>query len=167
MTYSEFCNTTLPLAVEVYKRYQLNPIGVMAQAALESGWGKSTPGNMWFGIKANSAWTGDKQLLWTTEYIDGVKTKVQRYFRAYDSALDSFLDYGKLIATNNRYVAALNYPGYYETDSYLRAIAAAGYATSPTYASAIINCANIIKEYVTPEMLDAELKKKAQPATAL
>lgn len=167
MTYSDFCRKTLPLACEVFNKYKLNPIGVMAQAALESGWGKSTPGNMWFGIKANKSWTGDKQLLWTTEYINGEKIKVQRYFRAYNSALESFLDYGKLIATNNRYIAALNYPGYYETDNYIRAIAAAGYATSPTYASTVIDCADIIKQYVTPSILDNELKKKARPAVVL
>ena len=113
MTYSEFCDTTLPLAVEVYIRYKLNPIGVMAQAAIETGWGKSTPGNMYFGIKATPSWTGSTQLLWTTEYINGEKKRVQREFRAYSSALDSFLDYGKVIATNNRYIAALSYPGYY------------------------------------------------------
>ena len=161
MTYSKFCDTTLPLAVEVYIRYKLNPIGVMAQAAIETGWGKSTPGNMYFGIKATPSWTGSTQLLWTTEYINGEKKRVQREFRAYSSALDSFLDYGKVIATNNRYIAALNYPGYYETDSYIRAIAAAGYATSPTYADNVISVANTIKEYVSAQMLDAELKKKA------
>ena len=41
MTYSEFCNTTLPLAVEVYKDINSIRLGVMAQAALESGWGKA------------------------------------------------------------------------------------------------------------------------------
>ncbi len=83
----------------------------MAQACLESGFGSSAPGNMLFGIKWTEGCGYDKQLLWTHEYINGVNTKVQAYFRKYKTMSDSILDHAKLL-TAARYkpvLAADNY----------------------------------------------------------
>lgn len=160
MTVQQFCETTFAAAVAAAQRYGVNPIGVMAQAAVETGWGKSAPGNMYFGIKATPSWTGATQQLWTTEYVNGVPQKVLATFRAYPNAMASFLDYGNLISGQNRYAAAMQYPGYNQTNEYIRAVAAAGYATAPNYANTVISCANMIKQYVSAEMVAAALKKK-------
>lgn len=63
-----------------------------AQAALETGYGKSSIGNNVFGIKAGKSWTGKKQQKWTWEEIDGKKVKVKAWFRDYDSLEDGIAD---------------------------------------------------------------------------
>lgn len=159
MTVKQFCEHTLPAAAYAGKVYGVNVIGMMAQAAIETGWGKSTPGNMWFGIKATPSWTGATQQLWTTEYINGEAQRVKATFRAYPSARESFLDYAKLIAEQPRYRAALNYPHYNDADKYIQAIAAGGYATAPNYAASVISCANMIKQHVSLDnVLEAQKK---------
>lgn len=160
MTPQQFCNSILPYAASAAVTTGVNPIGMMAQAALESGWGKYAPGNMYFGIKATPSWTGATQLLWTTEVIDGEKKRVQAKFRAYTSPADSFKDYARLISTTPRYRNALLYPGYNQVNNYLNAVSSAGYATATQYYSTLVSIANDIKKYVTPAMLDAAVKKK-------
>lgn len=156
-----FIKKTLPGAAQAWVKYGVNPIGMMAQAALETGWGKSAPGNMYFGIKATASWTGKTQQLWTTEYIDGEKQRVQQSFRAYDTPAESFEDYARLIATTARYKAAMNYPGYYQTNDYLEAIYNGGYATDPNYLYKCISIAETIKTVVTEADVVNASKKKA------
>lgn len=161
MTVTQFIDTTLPAAARAAAVYGVNPIGMMAQAALETGWGKSAPGNMYFGIKATPSWRGKTQQLWTTEYVNGVPQRVLATFRAYDTPAQSFADYGALISSTPRYRAALSYPAYSQADDYIRAIAAAGYATAPDYANTVISVANTIKCYVSEERLAAAQKKNS------
>ena len=117
-----FIKTTLSGAAKAWLKYGVNPIGMMAQAALETGWGKSAPGNMFFGIKATPSWTGKTQTLYTTEYIDGEKKRIPQTFRAYNTPAESFEDYARLIATTARYSEAMSYPGYPQTNQYLEAV---------------------------------------------
>ena len=144
MTQDQFINVLYPAAVKVQESHGLPALAIVAQSALETGWGKSVPGNMFFGIKAGSSWTGKKQLLWTHEYVNGVYTRVQAWFRAYDTPLDSLRDYANLIKGNTRYKAALNYPD--DPYKYIRAIAQAGYATDPNYSAKIISNIETIKK---------------------
>lgn len=146
-----FINNTLPAAVRAGALYGVNVIGLMAQSALETGWGASAPGNMYFGMKATPSWTGKIQLLWTTEEVNGEKVRVQAKFRAYDSPEDSFLDYAKLISSLSRYAPAMQYPGYNQTSQYIRAVAAGGYATAKDYANSVISVANTIKKVVSED----------------
>lgn len=79
----------------------------LAQAALESGWGKNAPRNNFFGIKAGKSWKGSTQLLWTKEYENGQWRAVKASFRAYDSPLESFRDHANLL--KKRFPKAFNY----------------------------------------------------------
>jgi flagellar protein FlgJ len=156
-----FIKTTLPGAAQAWLKYGVNPIGMMAQAALETGWGKSAPGNMYFGIKATPSWTGKTQTLYTTEYIDGEKKRIPQTFRAYNTPAESFEDYARLIATTSRYKAAMSYPGYYQADKYLEAVFNGGYATDPNYLYKCISIAETIKTIVTEADVIEASKKKA------
>lgn len=144
MTPEQFIKNTYQGALSVQQKYGIPALAAMAQSAQETGWGKTVVGNMYFGIKAGASWTGKKQLLWTHEYINGVYTKVQAWFRAYDNAEQSFEDYAKFILSNARYKNALQYTD--DPESYIQAVAKAGYATDPNYATSIIAIINSIKK---------------------
>jgi flagellar protein FlgJ len=144
MTVTDFIKRTYNAAMAVQAKYNVNALVAMAQSAQETGWGASTPGNMFFGIKAGTGWTGKKQLLWTHEYINGVYTKVQAWFRAYDSVEESFEDWAHFLSSNSRYANALNYPD--NPNQFITEIAKAGYATDPNYASSIIAKIDTIKK---------------------
>jgi len=144
MTVAQFINATYQGALAIEKKYGIPALAAMAQSAQETGWGNSVPGNMYFGIKAGVSWTGKKQLLWTHEVINGVSTRVQAWFRAYDNAAQSFEDYAKLITGNSRYKNALQYTN--DPEGYIQAVANAGYATDPNYADNIIAVINSIKK---------------------
>lgn len=111
---------------------------LLAQAALESGWGKreirhadgSASHNV-FGIKAGRGWDGKVAEVMTTEVIDGVAHKRIEKFRAYDSYAEAFADHARLLSASPRYrevVAASDANGFAE------ALQKAGYATDPAYA---------------------------------
>ncbi|WP_420850521.1 glucosaminidase domain-containing protein [Paenibacillus tepidiphilus] len=105
----------------------------LAQAVQEGGWGSSLLASKYynfFGIKKHN-WTGDTVLMWTTEYINGVSTKVQAEFRAYPNAVAGFADHSKFLLDNPRYNTALSKDNPYEFANELQA---AGYATDPNYA---------------------------------
>lgn len=136
-----FIKAILPGARASYKRYGILPSITMAQAALESGWGKSAIGNNLFGIKAGSGWTGKKQYVWTTEVINGVSQKVKAWFRDYDSISDSILDHGKLLGTSG-YYARVRSAKNYKDASY--ELGRSGYATAPNYGGTI---RNLIESY--------------------
>ncbi len=126
---------------------------IMAQAALESGWGQReiptaegrTSYNL-FGIKAGSNWDGPVSEVITTEYEQGVARKVKASFRVYGSYVEAINDYVKLLTQNPRYarVRAASSP---EQAAY--ALQQAGYATDPHYAQKLINLINQIKNMGT------------------
>ncbi len=115
---------------------------ILAQAALESGWGKreiraedgSQSFNL-FGIKADRGWKGPTVEISTTEYVDGEPQKVRAKFRAYASYDEAFADYAKFITRNPRYANVL------ATDDPARAahgLQRAGYATDPQYGHKLV-----------------------------
>lgn len=107
---------------------------IVAQAALESGWGQHVPAagqassNNLFGIKSGSAWTGEVAVKETQEFIAGRWVTERAAFRAYPSLTEGLNDYAEFIQ-RPRYEAALNNP-----DGYFEALQAGGYATDPEYA---------------------------------
>jgi flagellar protein FlgJ len=107
-------------------------LATLSQAALESSWGKHAPGNNFFGIKADSSWTGDTQELNTHEVVNGKSVAVKALFRKYDSPADSFIDHGNFLLQNKRYAGAFQAQ---TTQDFIQAIADAGYATDPKYAT--------------------------------
>jgi len=143
MTTDDFYKKYISCAQEVEKRYGVPAMSCLAQSAIETGWGGSVPGNMMFGIKATPSWTGKVQNLWTSEVANGVVKRVQAKFRAYDSPIDSFLDYGRFLKENARYKNAFHY-----SDPYLfsKEVADAGYATDPTYYRKITSVIDILKK---------------------
>jgi flagellar protein FlgJ len=137
-----FVRSLWPHASEAAGRLGLPPEALLAQAALETGWGRhviqrpdgSSSHNL-FGIKADGRWQGDRARVQTLEYTDGVAVKVRDNFRAYASHADSFRDYVDFLQRNPRYREALQ-----RTDdpaAYFSALQEAGYATDPAYAAKI------------------------------
>ena len=118
----------------------------LAQAALESDWGRAHMGdaNNYFGIKAYDK-GGVPQIgpiakgfitLPTREVVNGRSITVNARFRAYESMADSFRDHANFLKVNSRYAPAFDHTD--EPDAFARAIAKAGYATDPSYADKLI-----------------------------
>jgi len=119
---------------------------LVAQAALETGWGrKQIPrgdggsGHNLFGIKA-PGWRGERATAGTHEYVDGVRRRETAQFRAYASPAESFADYVRLLKQNPRYRQALQSGG--DVGRFAQALQKAGYATDPSYAAKIAAIAN-------------------------
>ncbi|QHM75918.1 Peptidoglycan hydrolase FlgJ [Mixta theicola] len=115
---------------------------ILAQAALESGWGQrqiltpeGKPSYNLFGIKATGSWQGKTTEITTTEYENGVAKKVKAAFRVYDSYLDALTDYVSLLSKNPRYAAV---KGARSAEEGAHALQAAGYATDPKYAKKLV-----------------------------
>lgn len=118
--------------------------GILAQAALESGWGRSAPsvGNNVFGIKADTRWDGPTVSHNTVEVRDGVAVRERASFRAYDSMAESFQDFVSFLRANPRYQPVLD--GAKDVASFAQGLQRAGYATDPEYASKIQRIASNI-----------------------
>jgi flagellar rod assembly protein/muramidase FlgJ len=115
---------------------------VVADAALESGWGASqlTQQAMnLFGVKADPSWTGPTYAIPTREFLNGVWTMVNAVFRKYSSWLGSINDHAAFLLNNPRYAPAFQYS---DGPSFATAVANAGYATDPQYAQKIISIIN-------------------------
>ncbi len=137
-----FVRELLPLAQKVAGESGLNPRVMIAQAALETGWGKhmiegsagESSYNL-FGIKADSRWQGESVNIDTTEYREGVAMNERAAFRAYPDYEASFRDYVSFLESNPRYrevLAAADKP-----DQFADKLQAAGYATDPEYGAKI------------------------------
>lgn len=128
-------------AIQGYTQYRVFPSVTIAQAILESGWGKSGLAkqcNNLFGIKADSSWTGEKRLWTTTEYRpDGSSYETKAWFRVYPSKDASVLDHAKFLKDNSRYTQAGVFNATTANEQ-IRCIANAGYATDPSYANQVI-----------------------------
>lgn len=138
----EFVNTMLPMAKEAADRIGVDPRYLVAQAALETGWGKSvmraqdgSSSHNLFGIKASSNWTGDSARAITSEFRNGAMVKETAEFRSYASYKDSFHDLVTLLQSNNRYQDVLKSAD--NPEQFVRELQKAGYATDPNYATKI------------------------------
>jgi flagellar protein FlgJ len=113
----------------------VSPRVLLAQAALETGWGSSMPGNNIFGVKAGANWTGDTISASTVEDTASGPTRQTDRFRAYPSLEAAVADYAKLIANNSRYAGARDVGD--NAAAYGAALGHGGYATDPAYATKI------------------------------
>nr|WP_067287969.1 flagellar assembly peptidoglycan hydrolase FlgJ [Marinobacterium profundum] len=141
-TPAEFVATLLPMAQRLAPEIGVDPKVLVAQAALETGWGRhisqdSSGRNSrnLFNIKADSAWQGERVGVSTLEYRDGVAVRESAAFRAYGSFEQSFEDYVSFLQQNPRYRQALEQAA--DPQAYLQELQAAGYATDPAYAKKI------------------------------
>jgi peptidoglycan hydrolase FlgJ len=135
----DFIRQMLPHAQQAARELGVDPQALLAQAALETGWGKSVPCNSagecsfnLFGIKAGSNWSGSTVNVPTLEFEEGVAVRRVDRFRSYASAADSFNDYAQLIRSNPRYESALNAGS--DVAGFAAALQNGGYATDPDYA---------------------------------
>jgi flagellar protein FlgJ len=115
---------------------------ILAQAALESGWGQrqiltrdGKPSYNVFGIKASGDWKGDTTDIMTTEYEQGEAKKVRASFRVYNSYFEALTDYVRLLTKNPRYAAVTTASS---AEQGAQALQAAGYATDPKYAQKLV-----------------------------
>ncbi len=153
---SEFIATMLPMAEKAAKRLGIEPRFLVAQAALETGWGKSmikqkdgSNSHNLFGIKSNG-WDGESAKVTTTEYVNGKATKQVAGFRAYDSFEQSFNDYVRLLESNDRYKPAIQVASASgDSERFVNELQRAGYATDPQYARKINQIARKVQTYQT------------------
>ena len=138
----QFVSRMLPAAQRASQASGVPAQLIMAQAALESGWGKreirsedgKTSFNM-FGIKADKNWKGPVVEATTTEYVNGVAQKTQARFRAYGSYEESFADYARFLTSNPRYANVLASP---DAAAAAHGLQRAGYATDPNYGGKLV-----------------------------
>ncbi|BCX88642.1 flagellar protein FlgJ [Methylomarinovum tepidoasis] len=138
----QFIAALRPKARKAAAALGVDPDLLLAQAALETGWGKriihhpdGRSSHNLFNIKAGRSWEGDRVQVNTLEYLDGVAVKKRAAFRAYDDYDQSFADYADLLR-QPRYRRALRHAG--DPEKYLRALQESGYATDPNYADKIL-----------------------------
>ncbi|MCL2899824.1 flagellar assembly peptidoglycan hydrolase FlgJ [Brenneria tiliae] len=123
---------------------------IMAQAALESGWGRreittvdGKPSHNIFGVKASDSWTGKVTEVMTTEFENGRAYKTKELFRVYDSYLDALNDYISLLTKNSRYKPVLEAKS---AEDAAYALQRAGYATDPNYGDKLVQIIGQIKQ---------------------
>ncbi|MFC0677092.1 flagellar assembly peptidoglycan hydrolase FlgJ [Lysobacter korlensis] len=141
-----FVRSIWPHAQKVAAELKVPAKALVAQAALETGWGRRLAGgngqatsHNLFGIKATGRWLGEKVVSGTHEFVNGVRKNVRDAFRAYGSAGESFNDYARLIS-GSRYAAARGTGD--DVHGFASALQKAGYATDPSYAAKISAIAN-------------------------
>lgn len=130
------------IALEQERTYGIPAPITLAQGILESGAGRSgltRNANNHFGIKAYGGWTGKVYLAWDDETT---KSK----FRWYNSASESFRDHSLFLKDNSRYRSLFS-KSVYDYRGWANGLQKAGYATSPTYAKAIIGYIDTYKLY--------------------
>lgn len=142
-----FMSQLLPHARQAADELGVDANVLLAQAALETGWGKSVIKNAQgessfnlFNIKADKSWQGKQNQVSTLEYENGVARKEMAGFRSYDSYKQSFDDYVTFIKSNPRYSEALKKAD--NPAQYVRELQKAGYATDPRYAEKIMSIYN-------------------------
>ena len=138
-----FVRSIWPHAQETARKLGVSPRALVAQAALETGWGRHLVGgeqsHNLFGIKAGRSWHGARVESGTHEFVDGRRVETRAGFRAYGSVHDSFADYARLMR-NDRYAGALAAGD--DPARFAGALQRAGYATDPAYAAKISAIAN-------------------------
>jgi len=141
-TPEEFVAMLKPHAEKAAQELKINPDVLIAQVALETGWGKHVIHNRHgensfnlFNIKAGSGWQGNKVNVSTLEYQGGVAAIEKADFRQYNNYADSFSDYVRLMKNNPRYQDVVQTGK--NSAAYADALQSAGYATDPEYANKI------------------------------
>lgn len=128
----------------------ISPEAVIAQAALETGWGRAAIGNNIFGIKADASWHGKTQTVSTWEDTNGAapggEVQIVDRFRDYDSIADSFADHFAFLERNTRYRDAGVFARAGD-EAYFQALKRGGYATDPAYVAKLLSILATVKSY--------------------
>jgi flagellar protein FlgJ len=151
-TVQGFIDKLRPYAEAVAEKMGIPAQYLIAQAGLETGWGRSqpraadgAPSNNLFGIKATAAWKGATVKTATTEYVAGQVEKTTASFRSYGSYTDSFQDFAKLLQKSRRYANAL--ANTHDAGRYAASLQQAGYATDPRYAEKLTRAIQTVARY--------------------
>jgi flagellar protein FlgJ len=169
----DFVQGLWPQAQQAGQQLGVDPTNLIAQAALETNWGRSLPhdggghsSNNLFGVKASGSWSGASVEAATREVAaDGSSSSAVAPFRAYSDTSESFQDYVALLRNSPRYAAALN------TGSNAQAFAAGlqhgGYATDPDYVRKVSAVANNISGHLAMNLRGLTALKSGtdQPTT--
>jgi flagellar protein FlgJ len=139
---TEFVRQVLPHAQAAASALGVNPLALVAHAALETGWGKHVPAQAegassfnLFGVKATN-WDGARTARDTVEFEGGLAVRKREAFRAYDSLAEGFSDYVKLLKGSPRYADALQAGT--DPKQFAIELQRAGYATDPAYSQKIV-----------------------------
>jgi flagellar protein FlgJ len=142
MSPEDFVAKVKPYADKAAERLGVDSRVLIAQAALETGWGRhvihresgESSFNL-FNIKAGSDWQQDQVSVSTIEFNQGVARHEQAQFRVYPDMAASFEDYTSFIGERQRYAGAVEKAE--NPYAYLKELQAAGYATDPDYADKV------------------------------
>jgi flagellum-specific peptidoglycan hydrolase FlgJ len=142
MTPSDFIHTIAASAQASMRTTHIPASFVVAEGALESGWGTSEltrdACNL-FGVKADPSWCGPVLEMRTREFLHGKWVIVPAMWRKYSNWLGCITDHAAFLLDNPRYKPAFQHQ---DGEGFARAVAAAGYATDPQYASKLIEIIN-------------------------
>jgi flagellar protein FlgJ len=162
----DFVRRVWPYAERAAERLGTDAKAIVAQAALETGWGQKqirgrdgVSSNNLFGIKADHRWPGERLAVRTLEYADGIARRQTDNFRAYPDLGKGFDDYVEFLQTNPRYGMAVGTR--LNADDYVQRLQSAGYATDPRYADKIQSIMNSDRL----EMTIADIKVNANTPT--
>lgn len=176
MMQEDFINSMMPYALSASKQLGLDPRLIIAQSALETGYGQHAPGNNFFGIKSHGMPNG--QTMSTTEYGPNGAYQTKDSFRRYGNMGESVQGYVDFMKSNPRYKGLLNATG---LDNQIAELQKSGYATSGTYGkdvSAIAKKINVPADAMTnlmtstpvpqpsPSVMDPALAAKANTGTS-
>ena len=135
---AQFVSEVLPTIRVAAEALGVSPLGMLAQAVLETGWGQRMPRTAegapslnLFGIKAGGDWSGAEASAATVEYTGGAATLRHTAFRAYGSVEESVNDFAGLLASSPRYREAIAAGG--SAEAYVQSIGRSGYASDPDY----------------------------------
>jgi len=158
----EFARDVWPHAERAGRKLGVAPEAIVAQAALETGWGKhvmpdkdgGSSFNL-FGIKASGGWSGEQVSKQTLEFEDGVPRRQSAKFRAYTDVAGTFDDYTRFLSDNPRYSNVRGHGN--DVSGFASALQASGYATDPHYADKITR----VLESPTMKSVIRELKNSS------
>ena len=146
-----FISVLYPHAEKAAKSLGTSAEVLIAQSALETGWGQKvvrrndgTMSHNLFNIKADKRWQGDKTSVNTLEFEKGIAVQQKADFRMYDNLEQSFNDFVSFISQGDRYQDARKVAA--EPTQFIKALQKAGYATDPQYANKVINVMKSVKE---------------------
>lgn len=166
----DFVRMMWPHAQRAGTTLGVDPGTLVAQAALETGWGRGVPSQAGgsssfnlFGIKAGGNWNGATTHVPTLEFEAGVPVRKVERFRAYGSPAESFNDYARLIGGNPRYENARGAGG--DVVTFASALQAGGYATDPNYAQKVVAVADEVRALTNNLASDDALKFAAVAPT--
>jgi len=131
----QFIASILPSVQTAARQLGVTPVAILAQAALETGWGQHAPGNNVFGVKAGSGWSGGTVQTLTQEFRNGVASVGTAAFRAYQNVSESVQNYAALLS-RPRYQSARDQGN--DISAFASALQRSGYATDPHYAAKLV-----------------------------